>query len=200
SFDEAGLAKLKYIISIAGAGIAIFAGNCSQMASSSFSREGKALYDLKAMPIDNNLIVKAKFWHAFTYIIISDLIISLIIVVLNLLLGCPFFASEVIKILLFMALNVMAISLLLVFIDMFIDTANPKLQWENPTAAFKQNMNSVIAMFLSIVVDAIAVILAVFALPKNDLGQIILSVIFIIIAAPIGAKYFKYTAKKISVM
>lgn len=200
SFDEAGLEKLKYYISIAGAGIAIFTGNCSQIASSSFSREGKSLYDLKAMPIDNNLIVKAKFWHSFTYIIISDLVIALMLLVLNILFGFPFMASEVIKILVLMSLNVFSVSLLLVFIDMLIDTANPKLQWENPSAAFKQNMNSVIATFLSITVDGLAILLAVFLLPKNDLGQIILTVVFVIISAPLGAKYFKYAAKKIPLM
>ena len=51
-----------------------------------------------------------------------------------------------------------------------------------------------------IVVDAIAIILGLFALPKNDLGQIILAVIFAILSGPIGAKYFKYAAKKISLM
>ena len=83
---------------------------------------------------------------------------------------------------------------------MLLDTANPKLLWENPTAAFKQNMNSIIGTFLNIVVDAVAIILAIFALPKNDLGQIILAVIFAILSGPIGAKYFKYAAKKISLM
>ena len=199
-FNEEGLTKVKYLISVATAGIAVFTGNCSQIASSSFSREGKALYDLKAMPIDNNLIVKAKFWHAFTYIIIADLVMSLLLVVLNIVLGCPFLASEVIKILVLMALNVVSVSMLLIFIDMLLDTANPKLLWENPTAAFKQNMNSIIGTFLTIVVDAVAIILAIFALPKNDLGQIILAVIFAILSGPIGAKYFKYAAKKISLM
>lgn len=194
------ITKMKYYVSVALSALAIFTGNASSIAASSFSREGKAMYDLKAMPIQNNLIAKAKFWHAYTYIVIGCINITVLFVIANTVLGSLFNFTESLKILFLMFLNTSAVSLVLIFIDMFIDTVHPKLQWENPIAAFKQNLNSIIAVFLSIGFDGLAVVLAIFLLPKNTVGQILFTVIFGIIAAPIGAGYFKYAEKKISLM
>lgn len=199
-FTTENFDKFKYFVSMGFATFTIFIGNAANLASSSFSREGKSLYDLKAMPIQSNLITKAKFWHAFTYVIIACLISGFSIIILNLVLACPFSAGQIIKILWLMSLNAIAVSLVLIFVEMFIDTANPKLDWENPVAAFKQNLNSLLSMFITIVVLAIAIVFGIFILPKNDSGQLLFTGIFVIIAAPIGAKYFKYAEKKIQMM
>ena len=78
---------------------------------------------------------------------------------------------------------------------MFIDTVNPKLQWENPTAAFKQNVNAVVSSFISMGFVGIFVVLMIF-LPKNNLGMFIIGLIFALIAAPLGFFYFRYASKK----
>lgn len=201
-FNEATPEKLSsiiYFITIGGAAFCIFMGNSSSIAVTSFSREGKALYDLKAMPVQNNLIAKAKFFHAFTYIIISNLVIAIIMIAIKTLLAVPLSVSEFGKILVNMTLINFAISLVLVFVDMFIDTSHPKLQWENPIAAFKQNLNSVLAVFITIGVAAI-VVGAGFVLPKNQIGITVLIAFFGIIGAIIGANYFRYAEKRISNM
>ena len=93
-----------------------------------------------------------------------------------------------------------SISLLLIFIDMFIDTANPKLNWETPMAASKQNFNVLWSMLLTMVTIVIVVILVIFVLPKTMPALLILSAIFVIISAPIGAGYFRYAEKRLKVL
>ena len=173
-------------------------GNGTSIASTSFSREGKSIYDLKALPVRNELIVLAKFAHAFVYIIVSNIIIDLIACVVFGVIGI---ADEIavltpcfLRILVLSSL----VSLVLIFTEMFIDTANPKLNWENPIAAFKQNVNSIIAVFVTMTVTAIFVVLGVFLLPKNTIGFFIMCAIFLLIAAPLGTVYFKYATKRIS--
>jgi len=188
-----------YYIMLIGAAITAFIGNSSNIAVSAFSREGKALYDLKAMPIQNQIIAKVKFVHAFVYIIISDLIVTLIMLAIRIILKVPLLPLECGKIILNMSLLNFTISQVLVYVDLFIDTAHPKLQWENPTAAFKQNLNSLIGVFITIAVAGV-VIGAGFILPKNQIGLSILIVIFGVIGAILGANYFKYAEKRISSM
>lgn len=187
-----------YYAVLALTGFVVFMGNSTSIAATSFSREGKSLYDLKAMPIKNDIIVLAKFAHAYAYILISNIIIDLVC--------CGIFfglkiSSEIYMIVpcfvkVFLISTI--VSLVLIFAEMFIDTANPKLNWENPIAAFKQNINSIIAVFVTMTVTAIFVVLGVFVLPANNIGYLILCGIFLLIAAPLGTLYFKYASKRIS--
>ena len=91
------------------------------------------------------------------------------------------------------------ISLLLIFVEMFIDTINPKLLWENPMAAFKQNVNAIVSTFISMGVVFLSGLL-MFFLPKNFMGLLLTAIIFGAIAAPVGVFYFRYAVKKIPKM
>lgn len=192
--------RIKFYIILIAAAVSNFMGNSTSIASSSFSREGKSMYDLKAMPVTNLMIAKVKFWHAMTYVFLSDIITINFVVALILILALPFTLEIIIEIVVMIIIINTAVSLPLVFMDMFIDTANPKLNWENPVAAFKQNMNSIIAVFATLIVDGLFVILGIFVLPKTSVGLVVLTVIFIIIGAPLGAGYFKYAEKRITKM
>ena len=55
-------------------------------------------------------------------------------------------------------------------------------------------------MLLDFIVIAIMAALGFFLLPKNQFGLVILTALFIIIAAPLGSQYFKYAKKRISQM
>ena len=168
----------EYIVVLVGAGMSIFIGNSSSIAATSFSREGKGLYDLKAMPIENRTIALVKVWHAFLYIGLAIIITIIALTALWLCLEVPVTPAEFGKMIFLVALLTVSVSLVLVFIDMFLDTANPKLTWETPIAAFKQNLNAVLAVFISLGVVGVFVVLAIF-LPKTITGASIISVIFI---------------------
>ena len=187
----------KYFITLGGAAFVIFCGTFANLATTSFSREGKALNDLKAMPIKFDMIIKVKFLHALLYVGISNVITIVLLAVLYGILGMPFALSELITICIMMVLVDMSVSLLLIFIDMFIDTANPKLTWENPMMASKQNFNVLWSMLLSMLTIAVVVLLVVFVLPKKMYSLVILSVIYVIISAPVGAGYFRYAEKRL---
>lgn len=191
---------LKYYVTLAAAAFTVFSGTFANIATTSFSREGKSLNDLKAMPISNSIIVKAKFWHAMMYIGIADLVSIIILAILNSLFGFSIAVNEFIKICILMTITAVTVSLSLIFIDMFIDTANPKLVWENPMAASKQNFNVLWSMLLTMVTCGIIIVLIVLVLPKKMISFVILSLIFTLISSPLGAGYFKYAEKKISRM
>ena len=194
-----GLETVKYMFTVIIAGICIFMGNCANIASTSFSREGKAIYDLKAMPIQEDTIVLVKFWHALIYCLASIVIIFLFFFGLVKFLYIPFTATDIFTMTLKYSILTILASFVLIFIEMFIDTVNPKLQWENPTAAFKQNMNAVVSTFIVMGFIALMVLL-IFLLPKNNIGFFAVAGIMLVIAAPLGYFYFKYAVKKIPKM
>ena len=194
-----GMETVKYFFTVIIAGICIFMGNCANIASTSFSREGKAIYDLKAMPIQEDTIVLVKFWHALIYCIASIVVIFLFFFGLVKFLYIPFTAADIFSMTLKFSVLTMLASFVLIFIEMFIDTINPKLQWENPMAAFKRNMNAVISTFIVMGFIALMVLLIVL-LPKNNIGFLIVNAIMLVIATPLGYFYFKYAVKKIPKM
>lgn len=189
--------SIKYYVTLGFAAYTIFTGTFANIATTSFSREGKSLNDLKAMPVKFDMIVKVKFWHAMLYVGIADVISIILLSVLYSLIAIPVTFWEFVQMCLFMTLVAGSISILLIFIDMFIDTMNPKLNWETPMAACKQNFNVLWSMLLTMLTIALVVVLVIVVLPKKMNALLILSVIFIIISSPIGAGYFRYAEKRL---
>ena len=194
------LELVKYIAAISGAAFTVFSGTFANLATTSFSREGKALNDLKAMPVDFNMIIKVKFWHAMLYVGIADVISIIIIIAAYILFQVPLSFGQLFAVMLVMTIMAAAVSLLLIFIDMFIDTAHPKLNWENPMMASKQNLNVLWSMLLSMITVGVVILLLVFVLPKKLYALVIVSAIYAIISAPVGAGYFKYAEKRLKDM
>ncbi len=194
------LELVKYIAAISGAAFTVFSGTFANLATTSFSREGKALNDLKAMPVDFNMIIKVKFWHAMLYVGIADVISINILVAAYLIFQVPLSFGQLFAVMLVMTIMAAAVSLLLIFIDMFIDTAHPKLNWENPMMASKQNLNVLWSMLLSMITVGVVILLLVFVLPKKLYALVIVSAIYAIISAPVGAGYFKYAEKRLKDM
>ena len=202
-FLSAGFAdieKIKYFIVLGSSAVAIFLANSANVASTSFSREGKAFYCLKAMPIKNDTIVFVKFIHAFLYTIVAFVIVAVPLVLAENYLGLPFSITENLYMLFAVLVIEIVVSLLLIFIDMFLDTVRPKLDWENPIAAFKRNFNTFLSVLITIGVIVVFLILGIAVLPKNNFGLIIITVLFLVIAAPLGSCYWKYAVKKIDRM
>ena len=189
--------SIKYYVTLGFAAYTIFTGTFANIATTSFSREGKSLNDLKAMPVKFDMIVKVKFWHAMLYVGIADVISIILLSVFYSQIAVPVTFWEFVQMCLFMTLVAGSISILLIFIDMFIDTMNPKLNWETPMAACKQNFNVLWSMLLTMLTIALGVVLVIVVLPKKMNALLIFSVIFIIISSPIGAGYFRYAEKRL---
>ena len=193
-------ASIKYYATLGGAAFTIFTGTFANLATTSFSREGKSLNDLKAMPLKFNMIIKVKLWHALLYVAIADIITIIIFSLLYAVFALPLTLIEFIQMCFILSLVAASVSLLLIFIDMFIDTMHPKLNWETPIAAAKQNFNVLWSMLLSMLTIAFLAVLVIIVLPKNMIALLILSAIFFIIASPIGAGYFRYAEKRLKDM
>lgn len=197
--DALQIEKYEYYMVMILGGFSCFLGSSTCIASTSFSREGKSLYNLKAMPIESETIVLAKFWHALSYVFLTiAVMLAFFIFGINFL--CfPLAKGDMLQ----MIVQIIGVgttpSILMIFIDMFLDTANPKLEWENPLAAFKQNTNSIFSILISFGVIGICVGLC-FLLPKNFIGSTIITAIFAVISAPVGSAYYKYAKKRIPVM
>lgn len=176
--------------------ISTFIGSMSSIAATSFSREGKAIYNLKALPINEKTIISAKFFHALTYSLVSNVIMIICIILLSFLFGLKSFSAEVFELCVLQTLLSVTLSTLLIFIDMFLDTANPKLQWDNPTAAFKQNVNSGVSVLLNMVLIGLYVFLVIYLVPKNLIGYFIILLVSVAITMPVGYFYIKYAVKK----
>lgn len=193
--DASTLEKIEYYFVVVASGLSIFLGTSTSIAATSFSREGKSLYDLKAMPIETETIVAAKLWHAITYVFVSILMVLIILIAGVNILSIPFPQGHLLPMVTQIIMLSITPSILLIYLDMFLDTVNPKLLWENPMAAFKQNANSIFSVLITMGLVAIYAG-AVYLLPKNSVSVIGMALVFGIIAAPIGNAYTKYAKKK----
>ena len=82
---------------------------------------------------------------------------------------------------------------------MLIDVCHPKITWENPIAVFKQNLMTVVSIFLSMGLIGILIFLAfVLKLPKNLLTITAINLIFTIIAVPSWILFQRFAEKRLS--
>ncbi|MBR1639896.1 MAG: hypothetical protein IJ688_10970 [Treponema sp.] len=197
--DLDSLNKIYYFAGLGLAGFIIFTGSSTNIAATAFSREGKSITNLKAMPVTFETILKVKFWHSLIYIIAASVIYLVILLALNLIFNGLVPWADLFHFIVYVLILAVSTSILLIFLDLILDAANPKLNWENPAAAFKQNLNSLIAMLFSFLILGIFAGLA-FLLPKKELSMLVMSLFFIIIAAPLGSLYFRYGVKRLRVM
>lgn len=155
----------------------LFLGTSTSLSATAFSREGKGLGILKALPLPFRALAGAKLAHALLYQVLA-LVIILVPSLVLLALPPLGFAAPTLGLL---ALVCSGLSLglggLIHLADLALDTARPKLNWDSPVAAFKQNANSVISVFLSLGVTGGLAVLAILVMEKNllTLGLIALA-------------------------
>ncbi|MCQ2578785.1 MAG: hypothetical protein MJ176_09685 [Treponema sp.] len=198
--DNEVVKTISYYITLFGGVFTIFMGVNANIATTAFSREGKTMYTLKAMPIDYDMLVEVKFLHALMYCAVAYIEVAVIFGGAILLLNMPFTLSDYLQIMGYMLLFSGTTCAFLLFVDMFIDTVNPKLNWDNPVFAFKSNMNTLFSVLATLVSAAILGVVGVVFHALGNWAFLILAVIFLILAAVTGALYNKYAMKKLPQM
>ena len=145
-----------YIFVILGMAAGLL-GSMTNIADTALSRDAKFIPVIKSLPANIQMYMYAKLIHAMIFAV-AALIPSIIV---------PAFLLKLEFItIVFASLTALALSALLNLIALFIDTAHPKLYWDNPIAAMKQNMNVVLITLLNfILVGALAII---FIFAKNS--------------------------------
>ncbi|HQQ18538.1 MAG TPA: hypothetical protein PK520_00435 [Exilispira sp.] len=112
----------------------------ASISSTSISREGKSFSIIKSLPIDPLQYFKGKISHALFFSFICILVINIPL----------YFIFPKIELLLFSALVSLLFSFIFHLISISIDLLNPKLSWENPVQAVKQNMNAVYSILIGL--------------------------------------------------
>lgn len=117
--------------------VGAFMGSSTSIACTSVSRDARILPFIKSLPLRPAAYMLAKLAHGLIFAVLGSIIgVGLITVVLRL---GPVDALASLA-------AALSMSILLNIAGLWLDTANPRLDWENPIAAMKRNPNSVIAI------------------------------------------------------
>ena len=118
---------------LAAAGFGAFLGSSTSICSTAISRDAKALPYLKALPVLYRSLALAKFLHGFAFALFGAIVGG---IGAGAALGLSFLECAGAFLL------AAAFSSFACIAGLWLDTANPRLVWDNPTAALKQNPNS----------------------------------------------------------
>lgn len=198
NFSESTLQLLYFIITCVLSAVIVFMGTSTSISATAFSREGKGLAVLKALPIPTKTLLSAKIVHAMVYAVFALLLI-----------GIPSFyilqfkelylsKSAIILIMSSTVILSMSLCFLLHLLDLWIDTIRPKLNWETPVAAFKQNLNAVLSFFVTSGVLLILALCAIFILKKTMITLILLSCVILIGDILLWKIYVRWAEKRLA--
>ncbi len=186
--------QILFWITIVGSFFGIFLGSISGVGATCFSREGRGIQILKALPIDPYILADAKISHVDIYSVFSAIIVDCMASVVMHVLPASFCLGENLLSMLFITILTINGAACIQIVDMFIDTVNPKLDWDTPHQAIRQNINSIIGSFLP--VGIIILLAAVVAyLPHNQVLIIVLIIIITLIRVILTYKYKKFLEK-----
>ncbi|MCL2817121.1 MAG: hypothetical protein FWD39_01880 [Clostridiales bacterium] len=125
------------------AAIMLFMGAAGQASSSSISREGKAFWLCKTLPVPYRTQALARILTGFSISSLASVATAFVAVVA---------LSMPVMIALAAALLAISASVFLSSIGLMVDLARPKLIWQAENEAIKQNANVMLAMLLNIAV------------------------------------------------
>ena len=123
-----------------------FMGGINMISSTAISREGTNAYFMKFIPVP---VETQAFAKAACGIIISAVSGWLLLIPLHLVLSYPIYLD-----LIFVVGSLVSVIMTNLF-GILIDLLRPKLVWEQEAAAVKQNLNGVISILLSFLLDAV---------------------------------------------
>ncbi len=126
---------------LAAVALGAFLGSSTSVAATALSRDAKALPAILALPVDAFTYMMAKLAHALVWAAAGAFIGAL---------SLGLFAGLHAVDILLAVLSSLAFSALANLAGLWIDTAHPRLAWDNPMAALKQNPNSVFVILGSI--------------------------------------------------
>ena len=189
----------KNSILYAAAGIsaicAIFTGCNTFVAASAISREGKGLSNLMALPVSWNSIFTAKIIHAMIYSVFTTLLATVAMAVVMGFLQIPLSIKDIVFVYTAMIGFSLVFSFILQIIAMVLDASSPKLDWENPSAALKRNMNTMLFMLITMGIVALIIAAGVFLLPKKVEAILVFTLVSALLAIPLWKWFLKFAKK-----
>lgn len=178
------------------AGISILMAGMTNVAGTSFSREGKGFSNLKVMPLRMSDILRAKISHSMVYYYFVFVILSIIYAVLCLCIPLPVNGLVLSKIIAISFIVSYPSAKIICDVDIMLDLANPKMEWENPVAAFKQNLNVLFSILIGMGFIALMALLFVFVVKQNVNILLFTGVALLIISMFVDRLLYKYADKR----
>ena len=132
-----------------------FLGSMTNIADTALSRDAKFIPFIKSLPVDIAVYMYAKLAHA--------MIFALFAIVIGVSFAGFIFKFGLIHIVL-SSLVALCFSALVNLVSLFLDTAHPKLHWDNPVAAMKQNTNVLFIMFFNMIILALSAVVVFFSM------------------------------------
>jgi len=134
--------ELGFTVTLVVLAISLFISSINIVASTSISREGSTFWISKLIPVSPREQVLAKLFHSTVLSLIG---IIPIIAIAQLLIGLSAF-----RVLALVILGIFG-SFMLNTMNLIIDLIRPKLEWNDPQEAIKQNLNAMLGMLLSLI-------------------------------------------------
>lgn len=172
------------LLGMVGAGFLL--GSVNSISSTAISREGKNLYFMKYIPVPYMTQIYSKILSAFYVESIGLLILY----------GILYYIFRVdIWFILLSLIVVLLASMFIYQIGMYIDLSRPKLNWDTEQKAVKQNLNSVIHIFIGFGFIALCIFLAIYFDPSFFISFmsafLILSILTLVMHFLLERKTFK---------
>ncbi|MBN2874378.1 MAG: hypothetical protein JXM71_04725, partial [Spirochaetales bacterium] len=117
--------------------VGAFMGSSTSITCTAVSRDAKALPFIKSLPVTPGAYMLAKLGHALIFGVIGSAIGAGLVALLMRMSIADALTGFVVA---------LSLSSLLNMGGLWLDTANPRLSWDNPIAAMKQNPNAILAM------------------------------------------------------
>ena len=189
---ESGQSIVSGIIFLVVFGITVLITSFNFTAGTGISREGKSFFVMKYIPISFEKQIFAK--------ILSGILISLIgttlyIIIAMFVLNFPLWITLLSGILSFFT------CVIFTYIQIITDLIRPKLKWETEQAAIKQNFNTMIELFFSVILGGGVCLLSVFLYGKLNISVVLIvvfAIVFLIIITFVAHKMItKFGAKRL---
>ena len=164
-------------------GIALVLSSTALASPTAISREGKNASFLKGIPVKATTLVHSKMFFGTLSTIIIYLLIFVSAIFMGFLKPLDF---------IFLTIAALPINILMNYIGIMMDIKNPKLNWDNETAAVKQNLNGVFYMFGLWIIGGILAVIGYFLPLDGYIYALVLGVL-----STIGCiSFYLYIKKK----
>jgi ABC-2 type transport system permease protein len=148
-------------ITLAGVGIMLFVACINIVACTAVSREGATFWVSKTIPLSPSRQVMGKLLHAIAISMIGIIVTSIPLYMV--------FRPTPLRFLVILLISLPGI-LLINLLNLMVDVLRPKLEWNNPQEAVKQNMNGLLGILLSVAtiifLGGLSFLLFVFGVPE----------------------------------
>lgn len=133
-------------VALIGLGLILFTGGMNLVASTSISREGSCFWISKMIPVSAEKQILAKFYSGYSISVIGTVVTAVILV--------AFAGVSIPRTLIVIVIGLLA-SVPMTALNLLLDLMHPKLVWNNPQEAMKQNMNGLLGMLISMILVGI---------------------------------------------